>query len=509
MENWGTLPILSVISSLPAARIAAFRQVSDLADLAAWFGITKAELTFLLNRKPAAARYTSFSIRKKNGSLRVVDAPILPLRKLQRQLADLLLATHSPRKAVFGFAAGRSIVGNATIHSKRRWVLNLDLEDFFPSIHFGRIAGMFQGYRFSFPRPVALALAQLCCHKGRLPQGAPTSPVLSNIVCDRLDAQLIDFVRRHGSRYSRYCDDITISTTKIDFPVSIASAADPAAVQLSPLLTSIISANGFTVNAAKTRLHHRHARQEVTGLTVNVKPNVRRRVIRQVRAMLHAWRTHTLPAAQAEFQNRWDTKDRGPRKHPPQFANVVRGKIEFIGAVRGHRDPVYVKLLRQFLALSPDSKSRSIEDIDAMTVDVFLCHASEDKPAVVEPLAKALEAAGISYFLDAEKILWGDSVTNVINRALVGSRFVLVVISSKSLDKHWPLREMNAALAREASDGTTRVLPLLVGATSAEREALWKRLPLQGDKLYLEWSGDPSPVVEQLRRRLAPAPVTP
>jgi len=152
--------------------------------------------------------------------------------------------------------------------------------------------------------------------------------------------------------------------------------------------------------------------------------------------------------------------------------------------------------------LNPDSKSKVLAMIDAEERDVFLCHASEDKDGIVNPLAAALTIAGISYFLDSKEILWGDSVTNVINRALVQAKFVIVVISERSLAKHWPQKEMNAALAREISEGKTRVLPLIVGRDIAESQKLWQRLALQGDKKYLAWKGDPQPIVDELRRLL-------
>lgn len=110
--------------------------------------------------------------------------------------------------------------------------------------------------------------------------------------------------------------------------------------------------------------------------------------------------------------------------------------------------------------------------------------------------------AGISHFLDSKEILWGDSVTNVIIRALVQAKFVVVVISERSLAKHWPQKEMNAALAREISEGKTRVLPLIVGRNAAESKALWQRLALQGDKKYLEWKDNPQLIVDELRRLL-------
>lgn len=480
-----------------------FLALNDARELARFLGVAYEMFTFLLYRKPAAGRYKSFTITKKNGQPRLIEAPIKPIRSMQRRLADVLLEIYRPRKAVFGFVGGRSIVGNAEAHTNRRWILNIDIKDFFHSIHFGRVAAIFQGWRFKFNKELATVLAHLCCYEGRLPQGAPTSPVLSNIACDHLDAELTSFARQHGCRYTRYCDDITISTTRREFPATVATIIPKQQPVASEALAALIEKRRFALNPEKTRIHHRRKRQEVTGLTVNVKPNVTRKLIRQVRAMLYAWSEHGLPAAQREFEKKWDKKERGPRKHPPKFQKVVRGKIDFIGAVRGARDPIHVKLLRYYCHLDPGAKSKVLAMIDAEERDVFLCHASEDKDLVVNPIAAALDAAGISYFLDAKEILWGDSVTNVINRALVQAKFVLVVISQRSLEKHWPQKEMNAALAREITDGTTRVLPLLVASDDAGRDALWRRLALQGDKRYLPWKNDAAEVVKALQDVLA------
>jgi hypothetical protein len=214
--------------------------------------------------------------------------------------------------------------------------------------------------------------------------------------------------------------------------------------------------------------------------------------------MLHAWEKYGLESAQADFRAKWDRSSRRPKQNPADFRRVLRGRIAFIGLVRGNYDPIHVRFLRHFVRLDPEANSKVLREIEHTQVDVFLCHASEDKSSVVEPIADALTSEGVRFFLDAKEILWGDSVTNVINRALVQARFVLVVISPQSLDKRWPTKEMNAALAREISTGSTSVLPLLVAPTAAQRQELWTRLALQGDKRYLEWNGDPTTVVNEI-----------
>ena len=215
-----------------------FLGIGNVRELADFLGISYRVLTFLLYRKPAESKYKAFTISKKNGQPRLIESPILPIRKLQGKVADILVEIYRPRKAVYGFVHGRNITQNADQHCKRQWVLNVDLKDFFHSVHFGRVFAIFQGWRFKFPREVAVALARLCCHEGRLPQGAATSPVLSNIACDRLDAQLTGFAQANGCRYTRYSDDITISTTKREFPIGVATIAAKQMPVISDAITS-------------------------------------------------------------------------------------------------------------------------------------------------------------------------------------------------------------------------------------------------------------------------------
>ena len=136
--------------------------------------------------------------------------------------------------------------------------------------------------------------------------------------------------------------------------------------------------------------------------------------------------------------------------------------------------------------------------------DVFLCHASEDKAAVVRPLAAALDSAGITFWYDEAEVQWGDSITGRVNEGLRQSRYVLVVLSEASVKKPWPQRELNAALNIEASTGEIRVLPLVVGDPE-QRKGILETFPILNDKLFLRWESDPAPVVDALRSRLGKA----
>jgi RNA-directed DNA polymerase len=164
-------------------------------------------------------RYTWIELAKRDGSKpRQIHAPIKPIKDMQRALASVLAGCYEPPVNVHGFVHGRSPVSNARQHQKQKWVLKVDLEDFFPSINFGRVRGMFMAFPFEYPPEVATLLAQLCCYRNQLPQGAPTSPIVSNFICRRLDVQLARIARDERCYYTRYADDICLSTNRKTFP---------------------------------------------------------------------------------------------------------------------------------------------------------------------------------------------------------------------------------------------------------------------------------------------------
>jgi hypothetical protein len=206
---------------------------------------------------------------------------------------------------------------------------------------------------YRLKRDVAIALAQIACHEEALPQGAPTSPVVSNIVSARMDGELEALAHRFRCSYTRYADDLTFSTNLPEFPSGLAAVKEKCALVGEPL-RSTIERNGFRINVSKVRLQNKGVRQVVTGLTVNKRVNVPRRVVRQIRAMLHAWRKFGLDRAQATYQTSFGIqKARNPLAQPARFENVVRGKLSYLAMIRGHADETYRKLRDQYrLALS-------------------------------------------------------------------------------------------------------------------------------------------------------------
>jgi RNA-directed DNA polymerase len=315
-------------------------------DIAVLLGVSRRYLLGTSRR----SGYRLFQIKKRSGGIRLIAAPSEQRKHLQKKLLTLLYSVYSGRTPVHGFVPGRSIRTNAACHADRKHVLNLDLVEFFPTIHFGRVRGMFMARPYFFGKEAATVLAQLVCFNGALPQGAPTSPIVANMVCAQMDSELKALAIKHRCRYTRYADDITFSSTVRDFPKGMAFFGESSTkLYLGDELGTVIKKHGFAINERKLRLLHRTTRQEVTGLTANQFPNTKRRFVRQIRAMLHAWRKFGEHAAQNHFCTHFDHRT---RLKTPKFSDVVRGKIDFLGQIRGKQDALYWRLLRQWSELA-------------------------------------------------------------------------------------------------------------------------------------------------------------
>jgi len=272
------------------------KAATSLEDFATLLGYSPAGLSYILYRQPPALKYRSFTIPKRSGEERLIFAPKPKLKLLQRRLADLLYAVladidkaGNPRKPLsHGFAKNLSIVTNAKNHKRKRFVLNFDLKNFFPSINFGRVRGVFiNDRRFQFDPTIATLIAQVACHENALPQGSPCSPVISNIIGNLLDIRLVRFARAHKCTYSRYADDITFSTNAKHFPPEVAEPLSFLGDEwvVGANLEAEVSKAGFQINPGKTRMQLRGSRQQTTGLVVNEKPNICSEYYRSVRAM--------------------------------------------------------------------------------------------------------------------------------------------------------------------------------------------------------------------------------
>lgn len=314
-------------------------------------------LNFLYKRK--GSHYLSFSILKKNKTHRSIKAPKRVMKKIQHALLPHLEKYYSPKPSSHGFVKGRNVKTNAQIHSRKRYVFNIDLKDFFESIHFGRVRNLFMAHPFSAPHNVATVMAQICCSDGKLAQGAPTSPLISNMICRKLDSQLQALAKSGKCHFTRYADDITFSFTSTAkyLPKDIVEVSEDGRAIPGRELEEIIKSNGFIINSEKTRLQHRTQRQMVTGLVVNEMPNVTREFIRLTSSMINALKRYGPELAEAKYLE--ILKGENQRLQPRQilrtkdsagdfFIKVVKGRLNYIQMVRGRGDNIYRRLAYEF-----------------------------------------------------------------------------------------------------------------------------------------------------------------
>lgn len=388
--------------------------------------------------------YKKFDIQKKSGKSRTINAPIKGLKSIQKLLNIILQCVFEPHKYAFGFTQNKSIVDNAKLHTGKRYVYNIDLKDFFPSIDQGRVWACLQLPPFNLngskitqanhfkwvdfkeklvPNPekniislnnrklaiktligllfvsknfnpkkesfvilgdehtktkngktlkdtmwlsntipytsnkeICNIIASLCCTdleverkdsegnwikvtKSVLPQGAPTSPTITNIVCQRLDFILTGIAKRFGLSYSRYADDITFS--------SMHNVYQPNSEFLIELERTI-SEQGFTINEVKTRLQKDGYKKTVTGLLVNDKVNVEKQYIKQLRMWLYYWETYGYNRASQYFINQY-AMEKGTSK--TKMENVISGKLDYLKMVKGSENNIYQKLLSRYNTL--------------------------------------------------------------------------------------------------------------------------------------------------------------
>lgn len=299
------------------------------ADLAVVLGLSISKLRWLCFHTEAATRilYVQFEVPKKSGGTRTLSAPHSLMASVQDWVLGSILAKLPTEDSAHGFVSGRSTITNALPHVRKDVVVNVDLEAFFPSIRFARVRHLFR--RLGYSGAVATLLALICTECPRrkvtyagsvyfvatgprgLPQGACTSPALSNQIARRLDRRLAGFAKKLDFTYTRYADDLTFSAgpglrEKIGY--------------LLAKVRHVAEEEGFAINGKKTRVQKPESRQTVTGLVVNAAPAVPRDVVRRLRAILHRAKTEGLAA-----QN---------RERHANFSGWVEGMIAYIAMVK-------------------------------------------------------------------------------------------------------------------------------------------------------------------------------
>ncbi len=323
----------------------------DRAALGRWLGLTPGELAWLSDPRSLEARVADERLRHyhrrwaptASGSVRLLEAPKRRTKALQREVLHGIVDRIAVHPAAHGFRAGRSVLTAARHHVGQEVVIRVDLQSFFTSITAARVYGVFR--TAGYPEPVAHALAGLCTtvtppfvlrqappvaerHRGRhqallqrlraphLPQGAPTSPALSNLVAFGLDARLSGLAGAFDATYTRYADDLVISG-----PRRLVRRSDV----LLAAVDTITSEEGFRINTDKTAVMTRSGRQHVCGLVVNDRLNVARHEVDRLRAVLHDAAVNGPDAANRDAH--------------PDFRSHLLGRIAWVCAANPDRAP--------------------------------------------------------------------------------------------------------------------------------------------------------------------------
>lgn len=315
--------------------------------------------------------YAEFTIKKKSGKDRTIHAPIKGLKEFQKSLNIILQCIYEPHPAATGFVIGKSITHNASLHINQNYVYNIDLKDFFPSIDKSRIWGRLLVEPFvlnSTPerKKIANMIAVLCCNtmeverfeEGQwqkkslsvLPQGAPTSPTLTNAICEKLDIRLSGVAKRFCLNYSRYADDITFSSKHNTYELekgNFENIYSPNST-FNKEIKRIIEDQKFHIKESKVRLQKRGYRQDVTGIVVNDKTNIDKRYIKQLRQWLYFWEIHGYDKAYNFFLQKYLADKGHVKKGQPNMIMVVDGKLLYLKMVKGDNDSTYLKLKDRF-----------------------------------------------------------------------------------------------------------------------------------------------------------------
>lgn len=335
------------------------------------------QLTYHINPKLQLNRYSTFDIPKKTGGVRTIHAPNRGLKQIQRCLNIIFQSLYVPNKNAYGFVPSKSIADNAKVHIGQLYVYNIDLKDFFTSIDQARVWGRLQYPPFNLNKEtnrieIANMIASLCCHsmqverkqdsgdfvieqRNVLPQGAPSSPFLTNIICERLDFYLSALAKRFGLRYSRYADDITFSSMHNVYQEGSEFLKE---------LERLILGQGFLIKPSKTRLQKRGYRQEVTGIIVSDKKiNVSKRYIKNLRKWLYYWETYGYEKAYSIFKSSYVGNKFVDTLETPEMELVLAGKLEYLKMIKGENDGTYLKLRERFFAVQIKKEETKFNEV--------------------------------------------------------------------------------------------------------------------------------------------------
>lgn len=363
-----------------------------------FYPFTMRHLNYYCNPNNTKHRYIEFNIKKKSGGTRHITAPRTHAFMLLLDCVnEIFKSLYTPSKYAMGFIEGKSVIDNASVHKGMNYIFNTDLKDFFPSIEQARVWKRIQIKPLNLKRPIANVLAGLCSmritqkdntFKYILPQGAPTSPIITNMICDKLDRRLAGLAKRLGLNYTRYADDITFS--------SMHNVYQNDGVFLNEL-QKIISSQGFTINLEKTRLQKLGSRQEVTGIIVSDKLNVTQNFIRNIRNILYIWDRYGYNIAYTKFASKYKEDKGHLKKNEPDMIKVIKGKLMYIKMIKGQDDSVFMRMNTKFdqllkkLSISKKVSNHDIKYIETTPLKYFEKNNSTEVIITTSETKKSIE----------------------------------------------------------------------------------------------------------------------
>ncbi len=290
----------------------------------------------------SSSKYTHCYIPKKGGGSRELSIPNEKLRIVQSKVRQFLEERYKSPTCCHGGVGGKSIRTNALKHVGKKYILNVDLQDFFGSISSKRVYGLLKSDQLMLAPKIAHLLTEIVTQNKSLPQGSPASPLIANMISWKLDRDLMSFARKNRLYYSRYFDDITFSTDfQASFRQLVPTENNNGTFVLSQEFKDIITDNGFTLNESKTRTAKDKVPKYVTGVKVNTITNVPRRYVKNIRAALYQWDKFGLKVA----EERHNALHGGNST----FKKYLMGRIAHLNNVRGiEKDPIYLKFRKKY-----------------------------------------------------------------------------------------------------------------------------------------------------------------
>ena len=354
-------------------------------EIAKSMEISVNELRFLCYDRQVSqvSHYSRFAISKKSGGQRFISAPKRHLKKQQYWLLENILNKVSLSEACHGFCPEKSILTNAEGHIGAKTLINVDLENFFPTFTFKRVKGLFQNLGYSEKQATIFSLLAteakqeefeidnerwfISLDERTLPQGAPSSPALTNIICRSLDRRLTKLAEKFSLKYTRYADDLTFST-KEDIDSKTVG-------QFMRQLNYLIAGEGLKINEAKTRISRPGSRKEVTGIVVNEKASIPRKKLKAFRATLHQIEQNGLEG------RTWGNP-------ASDLIQSIQGYADFVYMVDPEKGQAFKEQVARIIAKYGD---HSAKPVSYMKEDKKLLVA--ERPETIERLRKEKEEA--------------------------------------------------------------------------------------------------------------------